>query len=291
VLALADGEAIRARGFRVLLDANGGAGGPLASMLLEALGCAVVAVGAEPDGHFRHPPEPIPAHLAGIGPLVPQSRADVGFVLDPDADRLALVDEAGRCLSEELTLALAVRQRLRRARGPVVINLSTSRAVEDLAEEAGVPCHRSAVGEANVVARMRSEEALIGGEGNGGVIDPRVGWVRDPFVGMALVLGLLAEEGRPLSEAAACLPEYHIVKEKVDVDRAAVPRLLERLEADWPHPASADRRDGLRLGGPWGWVQVRPSNTEPIVRVIAEAADEAGARCLCKTARRLLLAG
>src|SRR5207247_3792873 len=140
--------------------------------------------GADADGHFAHEPEPTEANLRGISPRVRDSGADIGFALDPDADRLALIDETGRYIGEELTLALAVAYRLQQERGPVVVNMSTSRVVEDIALRRGVPFHRSAVGEANVVGKMREVGAVIGGEGNGGVIDPRVGWVRDPFIGM-----------------------------------------------------------------------------------------------------------
>jgi phosphomannomutase len=282
VLPLVDVPAVRARRPVVFLDANGGAGGPLGVALLEALGCGVIAHACEPDGVFHHPPEPVPEHLAGLAPEVARQQADVGFVLDPDADRLAVIDEAGRPIGEELTLALAVKFRLSQDRGPVVVNLSTSRVIEDLAREAGVPFRRTPVGEANVVEGMRSVGAL-----NGGVIDPRVGWVRDPFVGMALVLNLMAAGRRPLSELVAGLPGYHIVKDKYPIDPAGLPAALARLERHWPG-ATADRQDGLRLDWPDRWVQVRASNTEPIVRVIAEAPTAADARALCEEAGRLL---
>jgi phosphomannomutase len=216
---------------------------------------------------------------------------DIGFVLDPDSDRLALIDETGRYIGEELTLALAVLQRLRRAReeerGPVVINMSTSRVVEDIAARFGVRCHRSAVGEANVGEKMRAVGALIGGEGNGGVIDPRVGFVRDPFIGMGLVLNLLADTGKQLSEMVAELPTYSIVKDKYGVDPARLPELFAALERRWPE-TRANRLDGLRLDWPDRWVHVRSSNTEPIVRVIAEAPQAEDARRLCQEVGSLL---
>src|SRR5262249_22514226 len=155
--------------------------------------------------------EPTAENLREVAPLVAESGADIGFALDPDADRLALIDETGRYIGEELTLALAVRFRLSRERGPVGLNISTSRGIEDVAASYDCPCHRSAVGEANVADRMLETGAVIGGEGNGGVIDPRVGLVRDPFIGMGLVLNLMAETGRRLSELVAELPAYHIV--------------------------------------------------------------------------------
>jgi phosphomannomutase len=273
--------------FRVFVDANGGAGGPLAVRLLPQLGCDVVPHHCEPDGHFAHEAEPIPAHLTGVAPLVKQSGSAVGFVLDPDADRLALIDETGTCVSEELTLALAVKYRLRKTKGPVVVNMSTSRVIEDLATAAGCPFHRAAVGEANVVERMRATNAVIGGEGNGGVIDPRVGWVRDPFIGMALILGLMSEEKSPLSCLIAELPRYEMLKTKYEVDRAMLPAALARIEAHWPG-VKINNDDGLRLDGPDWWLHVRPSNTEPVVRVIAEAPTRDRAEELCRAAAGLL---
>ena len=281
VLQLIDVERIKASSFRVFLDANAGAGGPLARMLLESLGATAILHGGEPDGAFKHPPEPLAENLTAILPMTPQHQADIGFVLDPDADRLAVIDETGRYIGEELTLALAVLCRLRQERGPIVINMSSSRVTDDLAKRFDVPCHRSAVGEANVVEKMREVNALLGGEGNGGVIDPRVGWVRDPYIGMGLILQLLAETGKRLSELVAELPSYTIVKDKYTVPRQALPKLNDALEQRWPE-AQPNRLDGLRLDWPDRWVHVSPSNTEPIVRVIAEAPLAADAERLCK---------
>jgi phosphomannomutase len=280
VLQLIDVAAIRSRPLHVFVDANGGAGGPLVRMLLESLQCRCTLEGGYADGFFAHEPEPIEANLRSICPLVPRTGANLGFVLDPDADRLAIIDENGRYIGEELTLALAVAYRLQQERGPVVINMSTSRVVEDIAGRFGVPCHRSAVGEANVVAMMNQVGAVIGGEGNGGVIDPRVGWVRDPFVGMGLILNLLAETGQPLSAIVARLPAYTIVKDKYTVPRDRLPQLFEAMTQRWSE-AKTNRTDGLRLDWQDRWVHVRPSNTEPIVRVIAEAplADDAARLC------------
>ena len=280
VLELVDGAVIRARGFRVLLDVNAGAGGRLGKALLESLGCQATLLGADPDGTFLHAPEPLAENLTDVLPKVRDGKADIGFVLDPDADRLAILDEQGNYIGEELTLALAVMCRLRQAKGPVVINMSSSRVTEDLCQKAGVPFHRSAVGEANVVALMREVNALIGGEGNGGVIDPRVGWVRDPFLGIGLVLQLMAEERKPLSAIVAGLPRYAIVKDKYTVSRERLPALQEALEKRFTD-ARPNRVDGLRLDWPDRWLHIRGSNTEPIVRVIAEAPSVAGANDLC----------
>jgi phosphomannomutase len=286
VLELIDVRPIREQPFRVVLDANGGAGFGMGCQLLLPLGCHVVQLGEEP-GFFAHEPEPLEQNLREVAAMVPEEDADLGFALDPDADRLALIDETGRYIGEELTLALAVMQRLRQEQGPIVINMSTSRLVEDIAKPYGVLVYRAAVGEANVVEKMRAVGALIGGEGNGGVIDPRVGWVRDPFIGMGLILNLLAESGKKLSEIVADLPAYHILKTKFPLDRARLPALFAAVEKRWPE-AKPDHTDGLRLDWPDRWIHVRPSNTEPIVRVIAEAPEAETAEDLCRDMKQLL---
>ncbi|MCS6977207.1 MAG: phosphoglucosamine mutase [Gemmatales bacterium] len=279
---------IRSRRFRVLLDANGGAGGLPGLDLLDRLTWQhlITAVGCEADGNFAHEPEPLAEHLSDIAPLVRENGCDVGFALDPDADRLAIIDEQGRYIGEELTLALAAECRLRREKGPVVINLSTSRVVEDVAARHGCPVHRVPVGEFHVARKMREINAVIGGEGNGGVIDPAVGWVRDPFVGMASVLELLAETGKSVSELVAELPAYHIHKAKVTLERDKLPRYYEALVAHWPE-ATAVGMDGLRLSWNNRWLHVRPSNTEPVVRIIAEAPEAEMARQLIHEALSL----
>ncbi len=289
VLQLVDGEAIRAAGLRALLDANGGAGGPLGVALLASLGVETTCRGCDAEGDFLHEPEPTEGNLREVSPLVHQHGAHIGFALDPDSDRLALIDENGRYIGEELTLALAARFRLSRERGPVVVNMSTSRVVEDVATRFGCTFHRSAVGEANVADKMLEVGAVFGGEGNGGVIDPRVGLVRDPFIGMGLILNLMAETGKKLSELVAELPTYHIVKDKYTVERERLPDLFAALTKRWPE-AKADRTDGLRLDWADRWLHVRPSNTEPIVRVIAEAPRGKDAKELCRAAGALLSA-
>jgi phosphomannomutase len=287
VLELVDRPRIRSAQLRAFLDANGGAGGPLGKRLLQHLAGPPACQGCEGDGVFQHEPEPIEANLSGVGYQVVREGAGIGFVLDPDADRLALLDETGRYIGEELTVALAVWFRLRQERGPVVINLSTSRVIEDIARQFDCPCYRAAVGEANVVEKMREVGAVIGGEGNGGVIDPRVGGVRDPFIGMGLILNLMAETGRKLSELVAELPAYVIVKDKYQVTRDRLPDLFAALEKRWPE-AKVNKLDGLRLDWENRWVQVRPSNTEPIVRVFAEAPRAEDAQRLCRDVGALL---
>ncbi|MHB1423567.1 MAG: phosphoglucosamine mutase [Gemmataceae bacterium] len=290
ILELVDVPRIRAAELRAFLDANGGAGGPLGRRLLEELHVETTCRGGAADGVFLHEPEPTADNLRDICPLIVAHRADIGFALDPDSDRLALIDEKGRYIGEELTLALAVSFRLRQERGPIVVNMSTSRVNEDIAAKHGCVCHRSAVGEANVADKMLEVGAIFGGEGNGGVLDPRVGLVRDPFIGMGLVLNLMAETGRKLSELVAELPVYHIVKDKYTVPRERLTSLYESLTKRWPE-ATVNRLDGLRLDWADRWLHVRTSNTEPIVRVIAEAPKSSDAAGLCQAVSSLLTSG
>jgi phosphomannomutase len=287
ILPLIDVAAIRRRRFRVLLDVNHGSGAILGPLLLTALGCDVQILGATPDGRFEHPAEPLRENLTILCEAVRTFQADVGFAEDPDADRLAIVDDAGRYIGEELTLALCVDHVLTRDKGPVVVNGSTSRVTADLAAKFGCPFHRSHVGEANVVAMMREVGALIGGEGNGGVIEPKVGLVRDSFVGMAYVLDGLAKRSQPLSEWVDSLPKYVIVKDKLHCPRDKVSAACAALKESFADAQLAEG-DGLRLDWPDRWVQVRASNTEPIIRVIAEAPDEGTATSLCAIARQIV---
>ncbi len=282
-------EAIRERKFRVILDACHGAGGQLGRDLLDELATSSVILGGDPDGLYDHPPEPTAENLRSFCEQVRTSGAHVGFAQDPDADRLAIVDETGRYIGEELTLALAAQHVLAKTPGPIVLNLSTSRAAEDIARSFGCPVERTPVGEIHVVTRMREVNAVLGGEGNGGVIDPRVGFVRDSFSAMALVLDLMAETGKPLSALVDALPRYAMIKEKYPLagGSATVGDLLGRLAESYPD-AKVDRRDGLHLSWPHGWAHVRASNTEPIVRVITEAPTPEQARQMADTLGRAI---
>lgn len=286
-----DLECICSRAFRVLLDSNHGAGSLLGKPLLKRLGCNVKLLGEKPDGRFSHPPEPTAENLASVLQQVSRAGADVGFCQDPDADRLAIIDENGRYLGEEYTLALCVEHVLSRTPGPVVTNCSTSRMTEDLAHKYGVPFHRSAVGEAHVVDKMLASGAVLGGEGNGGVIDPRVVLVRDSFVAMALVLDAMAARDLPISALADELPSYAIHKTKIRLAVERVPAELDALERHFSD-ATPDRLDGLRLdwtrsrGG--AWLLVRPSNTEPIIRIVAEAPTATEAHRLCDEAAQVV---
>ena len=280
-------DAIRARKFRVAYDACRGAGGIVIPRLLDLLGCEVQAIELEPDGRFPRPPEPVPANLGPLCTLVKETGADIGFATDPDVDRLALVDNLGVAIGEDYTLALAARVVLKHRQGPVVTNLSTSLVVDDQAAEAGVQVLRAPVGEVNVAMAMRAAKAVIGGEGNGGVILPELHLGRDAPLGVALLLQMLVDAGEPLSAVVARYPRYVIIKDKLDRPAAPLDAVYVALRAAFPE-ATADTQDGLRLGWPDRWVHVRPSGTEPIVRVIAEGPTVEAARALVDRGRALL---
>jgi phosphomannomutase len=254
-------------------------------MLLETLGVELVHLYAEPTGQFPHTPEPTRENLTGLCEAVREHGADIGFAQDPDADRLAVVDEAGRYIGEEYTLALAALHVLSRTPGPAVANLSTSRMLDDLAERYGGHVIRTPVGEANVAAAMREHQAVIGGEGNGGVIWPPIACVRDSLGGMALLLELLAGRDQPLSRIVADIPAYAIVKTKQPIAPGGAEGILQRL-ADRYADEKLDTQDGVRIDRDRGWVHVRPSNTEPILRVIAEAPDQSAAEALIDEMRQ-----
>jgi len=280
---------VRGRKLKVAVDCVHGAGGPVVAELLERLGCHVSAIGMEPDGLFPRDPEPTAKNLADLGALVRKSGAEIGLAIDPDADRLSLVDETGTPLGEDLTLALAAAAVLSRTPGPVVTNLSTSQVVEDVARAYGATLHRAPVGEVNVARRMQREHAVVGGEGNGGVILPALQYTRDAPLAVALILQHLADEGVTVSAAARRWPSYRIVKEKVSFPRQALRAGYHALEGDLRAEAK-DESDGLRLAWPTrkAWLHVRPSGTEPVVRLIAESADEKDARELVTRAARVL---
>jgi phosphomannomutase len=295
-LSVIDVAAIRARRFHVALDTVRGAGGASIPLLLERLGCQVTGINLAADGRFPRAPEPTPENLTELGQLVRTSGADIGMAVDPDVDRLALVDEQGRAIGEDYTLAFAVRAVLGGQGGEggqggqvVVVNLSTSLVVEDAARDGGAVFERAAVGEANVARAMRDRGAVIGGEGNGGVMFPALHIGRDAPLGVALILHHLARSGRSVAELVAASPSYAIVKNKAPRggDLAALYGALRTQFAD----AAVDERDGLRLGWPDRWLHVRPSGTEPIVRLIAEAPTAAEARALIAAGASLMHQG
>lgn len=289
VLALPfiDVDGIRSRKFVVAYDACRGAGGEVIPRLLELLGCEVHAIELEADGRFPRPPEPVAENLSALEALVKRTGAHIGFATDPDVDRLALVSDEGKAIGEDYTLALATRVVLRHRAGAVVTNLSTSRIVDDMASERGVSVSRAPVGEVNVALAMRDAGAVIGGEGNGGVILPELHLGRDAPLGVALLLQLLHEDGEPLSTIVAKFPRYAILKDKLDRPDKPLGAVYAALTAAFPE-AEVDTQDGLRLAWADRWVHIRPSGTEPIVRVIAEAPTTAGAQALVDRGRELL---
>ena len=283
VLAHVDRRPIRAAGFRVVLDSINGAGGTAGRMLLDELGCETAHINAEPTGVFAHAPEPIEENLRDLAAMTASAGAACGLAQDPDADRLAIIDETGRYIGEEYTLVLAAKRLLDlHGGGLIAANLSTSRMIDDLAARYdGAHVTRTPVGEANVVAAMKnpppSRLPLVGGEGNGGVIWPQVCWVRDSLSAIALLLSLLAHDRRPLSAIVDELPRYCMIKHRVDLHalggRQAVRQGIANVIAafrDASH-ATVNTADGVRVDWTDGWVHLRPSNTEPIVRLIAEA--------------------
>jgi phosphomannomutase len=284
-LPFLDVDGIKKKEFRVALDCVRGAGGVFMPVLLELLGCRLATINMEPDGRFPHPPEPVAENLGELRKLVVDSHCDIGMAVDPDVDRLALVSDEGVAIGEDYTLALAAKEVLRHRKGVIVTNLSTSRIIDDIAREAGTRVIRAPVGEVNVATRMRSEKAPIGGEGNGGVILSELHLGRDAPVGAALILQLLLEEGKPLSKIIAAYPRYVIVKDKLDRPATPLDAVYEALKRAFPD-AEADTQDGLRLTWPDRWVHIRPSGTEPIVRVIAEAPTAAAAQQLARDCRQ-----
>ena len=277
VLHIVDQKAIAKKQFKVVLDSVNGAGGRPGVKLLTALGCKITPVNTEPTGLFAHPPEPTAENLVSLCDAVKKAHADIGFAQDPDADRLAIVDEAGTYIGEEYTLALAAKLIFSRQTGSAAANLSTSRMIDDIAKSAGGHVIRTPVGEANVASAMLKNNCIIGGEGNGGVIDLRVGPIRDSLVAMAFALQLLAQTGKTVSQLVGEIPRYSMTKYKFPADKAKVKRILDAVKKLFPD-AKIDSSDGFRFDFPDAWIHIRSSNTEPIVRVIAEAKDKATAQ-------------
>ncbi len=294
-----DVDLIRGRRFRVVVDCGNGAGTQLAPQLLEALGCEVTVINGEPTGHFARPPEPIPPHLQGLCEAVRRHGADLGFAQDADADRLALVTEQGEAISEELTVPLAAEVLASREPLPLVSNLSASRLLEEVGRRWRCPVYRARVGEINVVEMMQwaartwaeagHSPRVFGGEGNGGVIDPQIHYCRDSHRGMCLILEGLARQESTLSEWVASFPPSAMVKRRVDCPAARVQRVQLALRAAYAEQGVLDETEGLRITWPDGsWLHIRPSNTEPIIRVTAEADDEAAAAALAERAENLI---
>ncbi|MEZ5357681.1 MAG: phosphoglucosamine mutase [Candidatus Zixiibacteriota bacterium] len=264
---------IRRGRFTVVVDAINGAGSSALPTLLERMGVMVIRLNCKGDGDFFRKPEPVPENLRQLGRMVKRHKAHIGMACDPDADRLALVDETGKPIGEEQTLGLAVGYYLKKKKGPVAINLSTSRATADVAEAAGSTVYYSPVGEANVIAEMRARNAVIGGEGNGGVILPESHYGRDALVAAVLTLAHMAEAKMSVSALVGTIPTYVNIKKKAPLPAGFERKILQvkkKITAEYGK-IKVDRRDGLRFDLEEGWIQVRKSNTEPIYRLIVEA--------------------
>lgn len=285
---------IEKAGFKVVLDSVNGAGRIISPGWLEAFGCKVTRVGDDDSGIFPHTPEPTADNLVFLGKLVKKAKAHVGFAQDPDADRLAIIDERGSYIGEEYTLVLATMAlgelgALKKGQ-KLVVNLSTSRMIEDVAAKYGCSVVRSAVGEANVVEMMKTLKSPIGGEGNGGVIWPAVTYIRDSLGAMGLVLGLMAQMKKPLSEIVRTIPSYAIVKRKVEcAQRAEAQQAVEKI-AEYFSDEQVDRQDGtwVNFKDRKAWLHVRASNTEPIMRLIAEAPSTDEASSILDEAARVI---
>ena len=270
-MTLTDCDAIRKAGFTVAVDAVNSVGGIAIPALLRALGVRkVIELYCEPTGLFPHNPEPLPEHLSDISRTVKESGAHLGFVVDPDVDRLAIICEDGSMFGEEYTLVSVADYVLSHVKGPTVSNMSSTRALRDVTESHGCSYTSAPVGEVNVVAEMKRTGAVIGGEGNGGVIYPALHYGRDALAGIALFLTHLAKQGVRCSELRKKYPDYYIAKKKIDLPgRIEMEELREKLFMAYPE-ADCDTRDGIKLDLPTGWVQIRKSNTEPIMRIYAE---------------------
>lgn len=266
-----DADAVRSKKFKVAVDAVNSTGGIAVPALLEKLGCEVIKLYCEPNGHFPHNPEPLKEHLGDICEKVKSEKADLGVVVDPDVDRLALIDENGNMFGEEYTLVAVADYILSQKKGPAVSNLSSSRALRDVAEKHGCPYFASAVGEVNVVELMKEKEAVIGGEGNGGIIFPSAHYGRDALAGIALFLTHLAKKGCSVSELRDSYPAYFMGKKKIeltpDID---VDQLLLKAR-DVYKEFDISTVDGVKIDFPESWVHLRKSNTEPIIRIYTEA--------------------
>jgi phosphomannomutase len=287
VLEYVDALGVSSRRYKVVLDSVNGAGCVSSATLLGKLGCELVHINATPDGRFPHEPEPTEKNLVSLCDEVRRQRAAVGFAQDPDADRLAIVDENGRYIGEEYSLVLCAKWILSRKPGVTVANLSSSRMLDDVAGEFKSQVIRTPVGEANVIQAMLANGANIGGEGNGGVIDPRIVPGRDSLVGMAYVLQLMAATKLSISQLISQIPLYEIVKTKFPCRRDDADRAVAALRK---HYASEkiDVQDGIRIDFEHAWLHARPSNTEPIMRIIAEAPDRAIAEKLIQQAQTVV---
>ena len=279
-LPLVTPEAIQKKKFRVVVDAVNSTGGIAIPRLLERLGVEVIKLYCEPNGHFPHNPEPLKEHLGDICKRVVEEKADFGIVVDPDVDRLAFITDKGEMFGEEYTLVACADYVLGKAKGNVVSNLSSSRALRDIAQKHGVSYSAAAVGEVNVVTEMKRVEAIIGGEGNGGIIYPELHYGRDALVGVALFISLLAERGGSVQQLRESYPAYFMSKNKIQLTEQINPdQILKAMEQKYAHEQTTTI-DGLKIDFADSWVHLRKSNTEPIIRIYTEAKSQKEADAL-----------
>lgn len=265
---------VQQRAFKAVVDCVNSTGAISVPVLLEKLHCEVIIINGEINGRFAHNPEPLPEHLTELSQAIILHKADLGIAVDPDVDRLALVCEDGKVFGEEYTLVAVADYILKHKKGNTVSNLSSTRALRDITTRRGGNYFAAAVGEVNVVEKMKEVNAVIGGEGNGGVIVPELHYGRDALAGIALILSSLAESGKSLSALKLDFPVYTIIKDKIQLWAGLhVEKLLADLHAVFQHE-NCDTADGLKIDFEQGWVHVRKSNTEPIIRIYAEAPDE-----------------
>jgi len=283
ILEVVDKEKIRKKKFKVVLDACNGAGALISPLLLNELGCKVIKINCIPNGIFPHPPEPIPSNLGELCRVVKSEEADIGFAHDADADRLTLVSEKGEALPEDYTLLLATRFILKKSKGLVVTNVCATQALDEVAQEFGCEVIRTKVGDIWVSRLMREKGAVIGGEGNGGVIIPQVNYARDGIAAIALLLEYLAQENKPVSQLVDNLPQYFMVKKKLKASPARFTKVEQRFKEEFGKE-KLNFLDGIKVMKKEGWVHIRMSGTEPIIRVIAEAKSELEAEKLAQWA-------
>lgn len=269
-LPFIDVRSLKKRKFCVAVDCVNGAGGLIIPQLLKKMGCTVIPINDQPNGKFAHTPEPLPENLGQLKRTVIDSKADIGFAVDPDVDRCAIVDHKGQPIGEEYTLAIAVKFYLSKKLGPIVVNMSTSRASEDIAKYYNCPFFRSKVGEINVVEEMIAQDAIIGGEGNGGVILPDLHLGRDAPIATAIALQALLEFGGSSGDLVKSLPRYYMIKDKINIEGKNPDHIVNKLIDQFAHK-KVNLLDGLKIDGENYWVHLRKSNTEPIIRIIAEA--------------------
>ena len=281
VLKVVNEKKIRSKKLKVVIDAGNGAGALISPKLCQKLGCEVVSLNCETNGIFARPPEPIPSHLRELSRVVKSTRADIGFAHDADADRLAIVTDRGEILPEDHTLLMAAKFSLSKKPGLVVTNLSTTQALDDVAAKFGCSVKRTKIGDIHVSRCMKEEKAIIGGEGNGGVIIPEVHYARDGIAAIAILLEYLADTDEPVSELAKKLPRYYMVKEKRAFAGKGFSLIKNKLEEHFKH-GSFDFLDGVKITLEDGWIHIRPSGTEPVIRIITEAKTKKRAETLCQ---------